>query len=154
MKKLEPRTISDILAKAGTGHSSVISHCIRLQKLNRHLREFLPSPLKNHCGVASFSRTKITLYAHSPAWCYKLRAHASAINHFLRKKGIPVRKLRFIVVPRILPDADSVTRILPTPSLSGTQVKIIEKAAESVQDQRLRELLLDFVKPARNDEAG
>ncbi len=151
MKKLKPRTISDILVKAGTGHSSVISHCLTLKKLNQYLHDFLPAPLKNHCGVAGFHGTRITLYARSPAWSYKLRAHASAINQFMREQGIPVKKTRFIVVPPTPPDSEPATRILP--SLSRSQKKIIEKAAESLQNQRLRKLLLDFVnKPARNDK--
>ncbi len=145
MDKTEPKSMAASLAESNLDHSSCVSKAKLILKLTRRLRNFLPSPLNTHCGIADIHPNQITLYGHTSSWSYKLKRHSRHIKRFLSENGIPIDgiKLRFIVVLEIKPlEAKSI----PKPTLSDSAIEIINQEAEKLSDPYLRKMVQHFTR--------
>jgi len=141
MQKLKPTALSKILEKQDLRHNSVISKAARLIKLNKLLHNFLPKPMGDFCRISSIKGVIVTLYARTPAWCYKLRLHASEISKYLNQNGISTKKVRIVVIPS---SPETVTKTLPTPTISDHARQSIKETAMSMEDSELKDTLLSI----------
>ena len=142
MKKLKPIVLSKILSKHDICHNSIISRAAHLLELNKSLQNFLPEPMGKYCGIANIKGGNITLFARTPAWCYKLRLHASEISNFLIKQGVSTQNISVVVIP---PSTETGTKSLPKAEISSYARESIRKTAEAMQDSELKSVLVDFI---------
>ena len=113
MKKLYPKSVSNILKNKKLLTYSVTEHALILQQLDRILQKILPEPLAQHCQVANIhteplqqkngrlrdihSKT-LVLAASSPSWSSRLRFHVPEILKALQQDyEIPVQNIRILV---------------------------------------------------------
>ncbi len=150
MKKLKPIILSKILKKHDLCHNSIISKAARLLELNKSLQSFLPNPLGENCGISNLNGGNITLYARTPAWCYKLRLHASEIRNFLIRKGVSIQNVSIVVIPS---SPEVSTKILPRAKISQHSQESIRKTAEAMEDSELKVALMHFLKSIDADNS-
>jgi hypothetical protein len=145
MSKLKPMSFSDTLKKQDLDHISLLNQARKLRALNRRLSQTLPSPLRDNVGIANINNGNLSLYAHTPAWCYKLRLHSRPIVKFLKDQGISIKNVSYSVVPLdTITDIGS-TRSLPKREVHQQTLDDIREKANKIKDKELKEVLLSFV---------
>ena len=145
MSKLKPMSFSDTLKKQDPDHISLLNQVRKLRALNRRLNQTLPSPLRDNVGIANINHGNLSLYAHTPAWCYKLRLHSRPIVKFLKDQGISVENISYSVVPiDTITDIGS-TRSAPKREIHEQTLDAIKEKASKIKDEDLKEVLLKFV---------
>lgn len=161
MKKLYPQSIGNILKNKNLLTNSLIEQTQILQQLTNILQNILPEPLAQHCKVANIhphSRT-IVLAASSPVWSSRLRFHSPRILKAMQqdyqlpfyRSRILVSKIRPEEVGRIRPIDLHPINNAPQQKLSQSNVKLVQKTAQTIENSELRDSLLRLSKRNHNN---
>jgi len=81
-----PKHVNKFLSGSSDNLHRLAAHCSQLQHLTRIVREFLPSPLNQHCQVANIRDQHLVLHADSSAWATMLHYQAPALLEHLKKQ--------------------------------------------------------------------
>ena len=88
--------------------SNMCMHALKLEEVSALLLDYLPSDLRNHCRVGSFSNGCLTLITKDSVWASQLRYIIPELRDTLRSKA----KLYQLASIKITIDAKLVTHKL------------------------------------------
>ena len=118
----------------------LVQHSGRLNELQRKLVDHLGPPLDQHCRIANYADTTLTLHTDSPAWAAKLRFVTPDILNYMRSH-CSLHDIRTVRIRVSLPD----TGPAPVPrrlKLSQEAADHLRAVALSMTDEGLHQSLL------------
>ena len=123
-------------------------HTKLLLNLNKYLYNILDEPLNQHCQIANFDNSILTIFADSPVWSARLRYNTSSILNRMRTEfGINTLKTIRIKIKPIESLAYTKHRKL---ILSSAASEFINQVANTISDEKLRSSLLKLAKHHKN----
>jgi hypothetical protein len=135
-----PKHVNSFLSGLPGNLHQIADHCSQLQRLTRLVREFLPSPLNQHCQVANIRDQHLVLHADSPAWSTMLHFQAPALLEYLKQQpGLEhISNIRTKTSQQVQRKSD----VKPShPNSPGTSAALIENLADSMSDSALKKAL-------------
>jgi len=119
-------------------------HTKLLLKLNKCLYNILDEPLNQHCRIANFDNTILTILADSPVWSARLRFNTSNILIRMRTDfGLDTLKtIRIKIRPIDIPVYTKHRKFI----LSSVASEFINQAANTITDEKLRSSLFNLAK--------
>jgi hypothetical protein len=112
----------------------------QLDELNSKLKAFLPSPLIDHCLVASFERGCLLISVSNASWATELRYRIPELRDLLRKEGL----YQLVSIKIMIAELDQ-KAVQQKPSkqtkLSETARSSLRKAGELCSYEPLKEAL-------------
>lgn len=140
-----PKHVNKFLSGSSDNLHQLVSHCSQLQHLTRLVREFLPSPLNQHCHAANVRNQQLILHADSSAWATMLHYQTPALlEHLRRQPGLEyISNIR----TRTMPHYQRKSGITPSSfGLSDSTAALIGSLADSMSNPALKEALLRLVR--------
>lgn len=108
-------------------------------ELDRHLRQALPSALRDQIRLADLKDGRLVFLAPTPAWASRLRLSQTQILAAARAMGVPARSISVKVTPPAAAPIPEPPRRMP---LSATTASHLKAAARSLSDPELQDLFL------------
>ena len=135
-----PTPVKKILTSQGSspGLRQLISRMDKLRSLNARLQQLLPTPLAQHCSVASADQGRLSILVSSPAWATRLRLLHPKIIKAFNDLGIKS------VTTQILPENQQQARPrvgMRRPRLSQQSARLLIELAENTSDPKLKDAL-------------
>jgi hypothetical protein len=130
-----PQSIADISPVAALAKKAV-----KLEALDRSLRQTLSSPLREQVRFASWRGDNLVFLASSPAWASRLRLQQAQILAAARAIGAHAGSVIVKVAPLPPPDPQPEQ---PKP-LSAAAALHLKAAANSIPDAELKALFLEL----------
>jgi hypothetical protein len=145
-----PKHVNKFLSASSDNLHQLVDHCSQLQRLTRLVREFLPSPLNQHCQVANIRDQHLILHADSSAWATLLHYQVPALLEYLNQQ--PGLEHISNIRTRTMPYHQKSSDINPAPAkLPRSTAALIGSLADSMSNPALKEALLRLV---RHHSAG
>lgn len=139
---MELQCLSDIITKS-SDLSRFINQIDRLSKINQVIKQHLDPTLANDCQVANLRDGILILSTHSSIWGHRLRFQAIELLSTLRAIpewcGLKSIQCRVVPAPTSDPSSCPLTQKL---GLSAISIEHLQKAAEGIRDQKLKEAML------------
>lgn len=144
-------------------HFGVFQHMKSLQQLfNRQYEEkarllshfqqivdeTLPEILLAHCQVANYSNSVLTVVVDSPVWAARFKIQQKSIISLMsNKSNSPIEAIKVLIKqPNTSPKKEKVAK---SRHLSRQSAESIKASAEYINDQELKEALLNLAKRGR-----
>ena len=139
----KPRIFSSLINQ-DTGLDRLYQHTKFLLYLNKCLNSVLAEPLNQHCQIANYDKSTLTILADSPAWSTRLRYNTSDILSRMRTDfGLDsLKTIRIKTRPIDTPVHARHRKLL----LSSSAAKFINQIAGTITDEKLRLSLLKLAK--------
>ena len=139
----KPLTFSSLINK-GSDLDKLYQHTKFLLRLNKCLHNILDEPLNQHCQIANFDKSILTILADSPVWSARLRFNTSNILNRIRTDfGLDTLKtIRIKIRPIDTPVNTKQKKLILSPVAS----EFINQAANTITDEKLRSSLLKLAK--------
>ena len=147
-----PRHVNKLLSASSDHLHRLVDHCSQLQRLTRLAREFLPSPLNQHCQVANIRDQQLILHADSSVWATMLHYQAPALLEYLNQQpGLEhISNIRTRTFPNYQKSSDN----NPSPSrLPRSTAALIGNLADSMSNPALKKALQRLARHS-TDPAG
>lgn len=123
-----------------SGLGQLVQHSARLRELEHKLVDHLGPPLDQHCRIANYADTTLTLHTDSPAWAAKLRFITPDILNYMRSR-CHLHNIRTVRIRVLLPDSNPVSAPRHL-KLSHTAADHLRSVALSMTDEGLHQSLL------------
>jgi len=134
---IKPRSINTFL-RSGSALKELHNNLKTQEKLLTITRRLLPEPLEQHCLSVQQRYSKLIIHTDSSAWASRLRYFSRDLRAKLQSAGIQVQKIEIRVLINNQPKKSSIRRVH---QLSQDNAKLIESAADDIQDIELRAAL-------------
>ena len=125
-------------AAASAGLGPLIERARMLDKLDKLLRQNLPTAMAGQCRLANVEKDRLVFLVNAPVWKNKLRLMADVLLDAAAAAGHPARALVVKVVPEFAVSSETVAG----KPLSEAVRESLRATAQSVKDPDLRAQLL------------
>ncbi|MFO1372074.1 MAG: DciA family protein [Candidatus Competibacteraceae bacterium] len=137
-------TVGDYLRRQGQDSvlGRLMAGAAQLNRLNQIFRAYLPPHLHGHAILVRLDEEAWLVQTDSPSWATRLRYALHDIRQALGQHlGLTLPKPHIQVRPAALPPPSRRRRL----TLTEQNVKVLESAARTVPDSRLRAALLQLI---------
>lgn len=126
-----------------SGHlGHLMQHVKQLKVLNDAVMQALESPLKEHCHVANFDGTNLTIQADSAVWATQLQFISEQLR-FSVQQQMPFADLIQSIKIQVRPNGSelnkSESKAPPPAEISNSSKDYISDFAESLEESDLKE---------------
>ena len=138
------KTFEYLLESGQNQYKTLLGKVEKLHDLNVLIKQYLPSPLVNHCQVANLRHGKLVLSVDSPVWATKLRFYMPELLAALRQQPrfAGLAGMDVCVAPEPLPMAVAPKITLPVRKISDSNRRMLLELATSIKDERLKAALM------------
>ncbi len=138
------KTFEILLESGQNQYKTLLDKVNKLHDLNIFVKQYLTSPLVDHCQVANLRQGKLVLAVDSPVWATKLRFYLPELLSTLRQQPrfAGLAGIEVCVAPETLKTTEPSKITLPGRKMSNANRKMLLELAVSTKDERLKAALI------------